>query len=685
MTRKVLLVGWDAADWVILQPLIDAGVMPVTAKLIKHGVSGAISTLHPILSPMLWNSIATGKRPDLHGIYGFVEPRPDGSGVRPATSTSRTCKAIWNILSQSDIRSNIINWFASFPAETIEGTVVTDRYTTQVTMPAGRRRVGPAMVHPARLAGPLAELIVDPAQLDAQTILPFVPKGKLVDQSKDDRIQKLARLIAKMSTVHAAACKTMVEEQWDFMAVYYDAIDHFGHTFMPYHPPAMEGVDPQDAEIYGNCVTACYQFQDMMLGAMLQYAGQDTTVILVSDHGFHSEEKRPHIDGYKDPVSWHRQHGVVVAAGPGIRQAETFSGASLLDVTPTILSMFDLPIGRDMDGRPWVEIFETPPQIERIDSWESVDGQDGMHPEDLREDPVAAAEAIKQLVDLGYVEAPDEDIEKQVAKTVRSMKYNQAMALTYSRRRADAIPLWKELIDQCANKQDIVPLKLQLGTCLLRLGQFADAEKLLYSFGPGGLKRPDVQMMMATLRLHQDRGQEALQHLESASPMVSENNPQFTAQLGLAYLQTYQLDKAIEYFQMALEYDSENAIAHYGMADLANRRGQYRLAVEHALNAIELADAVPAGHFQLGFALAKLGMLDEAIMALETVIQLSPDLAKARVLLEELYKQQSLRLDSEQSDLAAGSANSVEQRLQRYLDGEKSSVFEKVDVVSGQE
>ena len=92
--NKVLLIGWDAADWALLNPLIEQGLMPCFEGLIRRGVSGKISTLRPILSPMLWNSVATGKRPDQHGIFGFVEPRPDRSGIRPVTSTSRTCKAV---------------------------------------------------------------------------------------------------------------------------------------------------------------------------------------------------------------------------------------------------------------------------------------------------------------------------------------------------------------------------------------------------------------------------------------------------------------------------------------------------------------------------------------------------------------------------------------------------------------
>lgn len=672
--RKVLLVGWDAADWVILQPLLDKGLMPCLAKLLERGVSGKISTLRPILSPMLWNSVATGKRPDQHGIRGFVEPKPDGSGIRPVTSTSRQCKAIWNILSQNDLRSIVVNWFASFPAEPIKGVVVTDRYVTQSQILPQKRHVGPAMVHPSDLASSLAELIVNPAELDAGTILSFIPQGKLVDQDKDDRVRKLAHLIAKMSTIHAAACKTMLQHPWDFMAVYYDAIDHFGHTFMPYHPPAMEGIDPQDAEIYGPCVTGCYQFQDMMLGAMLQYAGDDTTVIVVSDHGFHSEQDRPGTDGYKDPVSWHRPYGVVTVAGPGIRQGEKISGVNLIDITPTILSMFDLPIAKDMDGRPWLEIYDSPKQVEHIESWESIPGEDGMHPEDFREDPAAAALAIKQLVDLGYVEAPDEDVEKQVHNTIRTNKCSLAVALTYSRRREQAVVLWRELIVEAEDTDLRHGYQMQLATCLMRMGKFDEVEKILYSFGPKGLHTVAVQMMLATIRLHQDRGKEALEHLESVTSKVPADNSQFVAQLGLAYLKTYQLAKAHEQFDRALAGDDENVIAFFGMAELSNARGQYHQAVDYALRAIELADAVPAGHFQLGFALSKLGMIDEALLAVETYLQLSPSVKKGQELHQEL-----LSLQSEASRIGQSSPDSKalseasSARVRRYAESEKDA------------
>src|SRR5690606_27242583 len=98
--NKLVLLGWDAAEWKIIEPLIAEGKMPTLKKFLEEGTSGKIATLDPPFSPMLWTSIATGKRAYDHGIMGFIEPNPKGDGLRPVLSTSRKVKALWNIFNQ---------------------------------------------------------------------------------------------------------------------------------------------------------------------------------------------------------------------------------------------------------------------------------------------------------------------------------------------------------------------------------------------------------------------------------------------------------------------------------------------------------------------------------------------------------------------------------------------------------
>ena len=108
--RRILLVGWDAADWQVIDPLLDAGKMPNLARLVERGAIADLATLHPPYSPILWTSIATGKRPTKHGITGFIEPTRDARAVRPVSSLSRRCKALWNILGQNGLRSVVVGW-----------------------------------------------------------------------------------------------------------------------------------------------------------------------------------------------------------------------------------------------------------------------------------------------------------------------------------------------------------------------------------------------------------------------------------------------------------------------------------------------------------------------------------------------------------------------------------------------
>ncbi|WP_428387679.1 alkaline phosphatase family protein [Mucisphaera sp.] len=637
--RRVLLIGWDAADWQIIDPLLEQGKMPALRRLIDTGVRGRISTLRPVLSPMLWNSVATGKHADRHGIFGFVEPRPDGTGIRPVTSTSRQCKAIWNILSQNQMNSNVVGWFASAPAEPIRGCVVSDAYGTLATQPPDKRQADSDIIHPPSLRDPLLDLVVDPSRLDAQSILPFVPHGREIDQSSDDRLAKLARLIAKMSTVHAAACHLIQTQPADLTAVYYDAIDHFGHTFMPYHPPAMQGVSEADARLYGECVTACYRFHDMMLEAMLAYAGSDTTVILVSDHGFHSGAGRPGLKGYENPVSWHRPFGIAVAAGPGIQPGSNVYGASLLDVTPTILHLLGLPIGADMDGRVWSEILADPRQPDRVLSWESIDGDDGQHPEEARADPGVEASAVRQLVDLGYIEDPGEDAHKAIERTTREARHNLATSLTYGPRCAEAVPIWRELIDTA--EPDVRDgLMISLAYCYVRMNEPDQCQGVLAELGEVASMLPFVLLLQADLHLSRREGEQALDCLTKAEEHGADKT-HIQGHVGRAYILLERWDDAERAFRRALEVSAdENAIAFNGLARIMIARGRYEQAVDFAFRSIALISAFPKAHYHLGWALKELGQTPEAIVSLESAIRLAPkgDLPEAHRLLAALYR-----------------------------------------------
>jgi len=146
--NKTLLIGWDAADWMTIEPLLEQGKLPHLARLIANGSRGPLKTLEPKLSPLLWTTIATGKTTDRHGILNFVEPSPEGDGLRISQSTSRSTKAIWNILSQNDLESLVVGWYASHPSEKIKGAVVTNLLHEGFDHPDKKTAMLQGTVHP---------------------------------------------------------------------------------------------------------------------------------------------------------------------------------------------------------------------------------------------------------------------------------------------------------------------------------------------------------------------------------------------------------------------------------------------------------------------------------------------------------------------------------------------------------
>ncbi len=680
LAQKVLLIGWDAADWKIATPLMDQGLMPTLDDFVDHGVMGNLATLRPVLSPMLWNSIATGMRADKHGIHGFTEPDTQTGGIRPVSSTSRKVKAIWNILTQRGYKTHVLGWFAGHPAEPVNGISVSDLYP-YATQPLDKPwPLPPGAVHPEKMRDTFADLRMHPAELTEAAILPWIPRAAEIDQEKDKGLASFAKILAENLCIHNAATWILQNQPWDFVAVYYNGIDHFCHGFMHFHPPRMEGVPEDKFEIYKDVVNNAYRFHDMMLHTLLDLAGPETTVILCSDHGFHSDHLRPRGIPREPagPAVQHRQFGIIAMRGEHLKQDERIYGATLLDITPTILTLFGLPVGEDMDGRVLVQAFEEPPSIERIPSWEQVPGECGMHPADLRMDPAAAQAVLQQFVALGYIQKPNENQEKAVATAVREANYNLARVYLDSRRPKEALPLLEDL----AKNSDEARFRQHLAQCYYMLGERAEAKRVLEDLianppkppepekpqtdgaaltpedqnveeqsqpagppaqvaeapagesieqeppGAAASPRPWADWLMGVIHFEEGDTEEALACLlraEQADPRL----PNLHLRIGETYLRRRQLDDAERAFRRALDIDGDSPEAHLGLAQVNLRKRHNEDAAEEALLAVGLQHFLPLGHYALGVALARLGHPHRATLAFETSVSMLPGLVNA--------------------------------------------------------
>ncbi|MFZ1687260.1 MAG: alkaline phosphatase family protein [Flavobacteriales bacterium] len=658
--RKVLLIGWDAADWRVINPLIDQGLMPNLERMVNGGVIGRLATLDPPLSPMLWTSIATGKRPYKHGILGFTEVGPDGK-VRPITNLHRRVKAIWNILTQEGARTHVVGWWPSHPAEPISGIMVSNFYqraTRPITEPWTMRQ---GTVHPAGKSRLFADFRIHPGELTAAHIAPFVPDFALVDQGKEKELEAIARVVAECSTVHAAATYIMEHEPWDFMAVYYDAIDHFKHGFMKYHPPWRPFIPERSFELYHDVVTAGYRYHDMMLGRLLQLAGEEATVMLISDHGFHADHLRPTALP-KEPAGpmWeHGPYGIFCVKGPGIKKDALIHGAGLLDITPTLLTLFGLPVATDMDGKPLLDVFQEPTTVGTIGSWDTVEGECGMHPRTKANSALSEMddEALRQLIELGYIEDPGSDPEKASVNTVRENQFYLAKAYIHGGLIPEALDILLELY---ALAPDQVRYGMELARAHLRLHQPDDAQAVLDSLQRDARERHEgtrraqlaaekgedigpyvvetrFLLLQATILQASQRTAEALPLLQRIEQIPAfMDRVQF--RLATAYMDMRQWKDATTALTKALEHDPASAKAHHALGVCCLKTGSPEQAVDHLHEALGLDFNMPIAHYHLGEAYQRIGEHEKALQAFEVCLRMSPGVGRARMRMADILE-----------------------------------------------
>ena len=602
--------------------------------------------------------------------------------IQPVSNLSRTCKAVWNIFNQNGMRSNVIGWWPSHPAEPLNGVTVSDHFH-RATGPI-RDKSGtlfemwpplPAAVHPRELLKTLAELRFHPDELVQEMVTPFIPLVAEIDQAKDKRVAALLKILCECITIHSVATWLMDNKPWDFFGVYFDAIDHFCHGFMKYHPPRQAWIPERDFELYSGVVTQAYLLHDQMLGTLLQkgraghHCDSDVRPWLPSrpsaapgdsrySGGARHRTFRP--GNFRHHGAWHPEGRVDLRRERSRHRAHS---AGALRFT-----------GGRRHGRPCsdVRVRTHLPSVETIPSWEDVPGEDGRHPEDTLLDPIAAREALEQMVALGYIEKPDDDGEEAVAATIRDLRCNLAESYQNGDRHEDAATIFRELyaaepdeqrfavryfvscqamgrtnemrriVEDMEGRRRLVfeeatrRYKELFATANERLAARPKAEvespepdanaSLEAMFTPEEkaefekcrkLRRYDpavVDYLKSQVLTAEKRYEEALECLGriTASHTL---RPGLLLRTGDLYRKLHRFREARATYRRALEIDPDNAHAYLGLCRIALTRRKYEAAAGHALDCLQRLYHYPVAHYLFAVALA--GMEEYARAARE--------------------------------------------------------------------
>ena len=422
LTGRVVLIGIDGADWSRIDALLEQGRLPALAGLIERGVRAPLATTSPTWSPILWTTIATGTLAPEHGVLDFAEtpvpgldrsllrlrkspllPRYGGLGrllralyrlgwleERPISSGHRRTKAVWNVVSDLGGRVGVVNWFASWPCEELNGFVVSDSNPKRAAFLQDRHGAHRAtwdVTYPGELLAQLSELDSPVVGEDATAVLALpcfaeLPADEYARLLEHPRLLGVFRHIYESDGFAAGAAQHLLErEALDLLAVYFSGVDNVSHRF---------GRVPGVVDRY-------YEYIDSLLSDLVAAAHPDTSFVIVSDHGFLYGDQDHFAHGNAPP-------GILILSGPGVRAGASLRGAaSIVDIAPTLLRLMGVPLARGLAGEPLAAALEPvadpPREVEHYGSYAPP-----RTPAPSADDGVRQAEVMQKLRSLGYVE-----------------------------------------------------------------------------------------------------------------------------------------------------------------------------------------------------------------------------------------------------------------------------------------
>ncbi len=370
-TARIRLLMLDGASLDVITPAVAAGGLPNIARIFDHGAVLHLATLRPTQAESVWSAIATGRYPMANGIRSSVIYRalggtpiqllPDYCFARalvvlgfvteePQTATDLLARPIWSILSDRGQSVGLIGWPLTQPAPVVNGFAVSDAFH-RLSDSELSLDTSPAL-WPGSLLDAVRAAMQTPPSPDPVSLVTLMGAPQPVNDYDAARDQ--APVVA--DRVHVQLLNALERVPTNLLAVRFPGIDAVGHRFLRYADPSAFGdVSLEERERYGNVLMQYYGFIDTLIGRELDRLGPDDVLLVVSAFGM--EPMTPGkrvlelVAGNRSISGTHERapDGFVLAFGTPVAAGRP-ARASVVDLAPTMLYYFGLPVGRDMEG-----------------------------------------------------------------------------------------------------------------------------------------------------------------------------------------------------------------------------------------------------------------------------------------------------------------------------------------------
>lgn len=266
--RRLLIIGLDGATLDLITPWVQAGKLPTLAKLMEDGASGELASTIPPMSAQAWTSFMTGTNIGKHGLVDFVMREPGTYRLQIVNAKTRAGATLWGLLSERGYRVGVLNVPMTYPPEEVRGALVSGMDAPSLDSP---------FTFPPSLRDRLLEAV--PGYV-------IESGGQNYLQGHRRQIQRYIEMVLDVARARLDATRLLMDQgPWDLLVTVLRLTDTVQHWFWRTMDPGHPFHDPADAR-WGDTIERIYRYADECVAALLQACDDETTVMVVSDHGF---------------------------------------------------------------------------------------------------------------------------------------------------------------------------------------------------------------------------------------------------------------------------------------------------------------------------------------------------------------------------------------------------------------
>lgn len=295
MKRRVIIFGLDGATYTVLDDLVRRGVMPNLRDLMHSGTRGALMSTIPPLTPPAWTTMVTGRSPGAHGIFNFLQFDGDSPYLRIISSREICCETIWSMVGRHGGRAASLNFVAHSPAPRINGYVIPGWVPWRWVKKHS---------HPADL---IDRLKAEVPGFDLQELaMNFDEEQKAVAGNEIENYDAWIDIHIRREKQWFACLRHLLKKgDCDLLGIVFDGVDKLQHLLWQYVDPALtpQRLSPGYQRTREHCWNY-FRLLDGFLGETIRIAGEDSLILVVSDHGFCGSTEIVYINNWLEQQGW---------------------------------------------------------------------------------------------------------------------------------------------------------------------------------------------------------------------------------------------------------------------------------------------------------------------------------------------------------------------------------------------